>query len=349
MAEGGGAQPDSELDEGLLVRKARSGLPLLLLGPSGAGKDVMARRIHALSGRAERPFVAENCAAIPAQLAESLLFGSERGSHTAASTRHVGFLEQVENGTLFLDEIAELDLVTQAKMLRALDNDGSFYRVGGREPLRFRGRVIVATNKDLWAEARAGRFREDLYFRVAHLIVKMRAVSERPDEVLAAATAELRRRAPEKRFALCALEALARCPWPGGFRRVEAVIARAALASAGRAVFAADIEEAMRLDIPEQAVLVGAAQVSVPPVSGPMLRRARPRDGENVPATVATARWARASLHVRGQWVTACEALEACAGVKQLAAKTLGISRQRLDGLLVAMEHPMRPKTRHQR
>ena len=153
-------------------------ITVLLEGESGAGKELIATAIHGLSGRRHRPFVVVNCGAIPEGLIESELFGAEKGAYTGAVERRTGFFEEADGGTLFLDEIGEMPLQAQVRLLRVLES-GQFTRVGGAAMLRTDVRVIAATNKDLAAEVRAGRFREDLYYRLSTVVLRVPPLRER--------------------------------------------------------------------------------------------------------------------------------------------------------------------------
>jgi two-component system response regulator AtoC len=207
---------------------------VLVTGESGTGKEVIARALHRASPRAARPFVAVNCAAIPDTLIESELFGHVRGAFTGASADKAGLFEQADGSTLLLDEIGELPLALQAKLLRALQ-EGEIRRVGDARTRKVDVRVVAATARDLEAEARAGRFREDLYYRLNVVTIRLPALRERPEDIGALArqfVAQLGRRfgrvlalAPE------AVAWLERQPWPGNVRQLENAIERAAVLS----------------------------------------------------------------------------------------------------------------------
>jgi two-component system response regulator AtoC len=166
----------------LADRIADTDVPVLLVGESGVGKDVVARRIHATSRRAARPFVKINCAALPGELLESELFGHEKGAFTGAHAEKPGKFELAHEGTIFLDEIGEMDPRLQAKLLQVLQ-DEEFYRVGGKRPVRVDARVLVATNRDLEAAIRQGTFREDLYYRLDVVTIRVPPLRERKEEI----------------------------------------------------------------------------------------------------------------------------------------------------------------------
>jgi DNA-binding NtrC family response regulator len=203
---------------------------VLLQGESGAGKDLVAKAIHYGSSRADQPFIAINCAAIPATLIESELFGHEKGAFTDAKGRKEGLFEQAQGGTLFLDEIGELELGLQAKLLRVLE-EGSFRRVGGLKDLQLNVRVVAASNRDLKAESDAGRFRLDLYYRLSVIQIDLPPLRDRGEDVLLLAkyylahfNERLRKRirglAPEVE------EIFRRYSWPGNVRELRNVIER---------------------------------------------------------------------------------------------------------------------------
>jgi two-component system, NtrC family, response regulator AtoC len=167
----------------LAQQVADTDVPVLLVGESGVGKDVVARRIHAMSHRASRPFVKINCAALPGELLESELFGHERGAFTGAHAEKPGKFELAHEGTIFLDEIGEMDPRLQAKLLQVLQ-DEEFYRVGGKRSLRVDARVVVATNRDLESEIQNGTFREDLYYRLNVVTVRVPPLRERKEDIV---------------------------------------------------------------------------------------------------------------------------------------------------------------------
>jgi len=206
---------------------------VLLQGPTGTGKELLAHAIHHRSRRATGPFVRVNCAAIPESLLESELFGHEKGAFTGAIRQHHGKFEQADAGTILLDEIGEIDPYMQVKLLRVLES-GELQRVGGSQTLTVDVRVIAATNKDLRAEARAGRFREDLFYRLNVVALSVPPLSERRDDIPLLIDHFLRvyaekndREVPQ--LGAGVLERLVRYPWPGNVRQLEHAIERAVI------------------------------------------------------------------------------------------------------------------------
>lgn len=178
-----GASPQMRKAEATLDSYAPNDLPVLITGETGVGKEVTARLLHKRSNFALGPFMAVNCAAIPADLLESEIFGHERGAFTGADRQHVGYAERTKRGTLFLDEIGDMPLALQAKILRLVE-DRSFYRIGGEKPVAFAGRIIAATHKDLLKASRTKAFREDLYYRLAVLPLELPPLRKRPEDVV---------------------------------------------------------------------------------------------------------------------------------------------------------------------
>jgi two-component system NtrC family response regulator len=228
------------------VRKvATSNAPVLILGESGTGKEVVAMSIHRLSKRAQGPFVAINCGAIPETLIESELFGHERGAFTGAHTQRPGRFETAEGGTLFLDEIGELPLAMQVKLLRFLQEQ-QIERVGGRKPIQVDTRVLAATNVDLEKAMREGKFREDLFYRLAVVVVKLPPLRDRENDLIVLAEAFLKRSAEENgkrklKFTKEALQALQQYGWPGNVRELENRVKRAAIMCDGVRVTPEDL------------------------------------------------------------------------------------------------------------
>jgi len=228
------------------IRKvATTEAPVLVMGESGSGKELVARAIHHRSERRDGPFVVINCGAIPEILLESELFGHEKGAFTGAHIQRRGRIESAHGGTLFLDEIGELPLSLQVKLLRFLQ-EHRIERVGGRDELLVDARVIAATNVDLKQAMAQGRFREDLYYRVGVVVVSVPALRERGDDVALLAKSFLDRFAAETKkrvagFTPQALEALRQHAWPGNVRELDHVIERAVLMSSSSVVTAFDL------------------------------------------------------------------------------------------------------------
>jgi two-component system response regulator FlrC len=222
---------------GLARQVAASDSTVLLCGESGSGKEVMARYIHRHSRRRNGPFVAINCAAIPENMLEALLFGHEKGAFTGAYTSMPGKFEQAEGGTLLLDEISEMDAGLQAKLLRVLQ-EREVERLGGRKPLQVDVRVLATTNRDLRTEVAEGRFREDLYYRLSVFPLRCPALRERPEDIiplaekLSAAHAARMHHVPVQ-FDASALRAMLGHAWPGNVRELDNAVQRALILQSG--------------------------------------------------------------------------------------------------------------------
>ncbi len=204
-------------------RIARSEATVLISGESGTGKELVARAVHDLSSRAEGPFIAVNCGAIPRDLIESELFGHEKGAFTGATDRRIGRLESANGGTLFLDEIGELDPAVQVKLLRALQ-ERSFERVGSSTTITVDLRIVTATNRDLAKEVAEGNFREDLYYRVNVVPIELPPLRERREDIRLIAHTFLARSGAEKKLSAAALGSLEGYNWPGNVRELENAI-----------------------------------------------------------------------------------------------------------------------------
>ncbi len=254
----------------LTERVAKADTTVLLLGESGTGKELVANAIHLRSRRRGRPFVKLNCAAIPVSLAESELFGHERGAFTGATAQRIGRFEQAAEGTIFLDEIGELPLEAQAKLLRVLQ-EHEFERVGGARVLRNRARVIAATNRDLEALVRAGRFRADLYYRLNVFPLPLPPLRQRRDDIPLLAQHFLRELEPRlgrtlRGFTPEAERRLLEHDWPGNVRELANVIERAALLTDG------EMLEASALEPLSHATLAPVEEEEAPVDAGPILR-----------------------------------------------------------------------------
>ena len=205
---------------------------VLITGETGTGKELIARTIHNSSHRRNRPWVDINCAALPENLVESELFGYEKGAFSGADSSKPGLFEMADRGTLFLDEIGELQLQTQVKLLRVLDGQ-PFYRLGGHRKIKVDVRIVAATNQDLEAAVREGRFRQDLFHRLGQFQLRVPALRERPEDIVALAEHFLRLKAPSKNFSEQAISALLSHSWPGNIRELRNLVARMAMESSG--------------------------------------------------------------------------------------------------------------------
>ena len=301
------------------VRVAPSTSSVLLSGPSGSGKEAVARLLHQSSRRARGPFVAINCGAIPGELAESELFGHERGAFTGAHAAHAGVFERADGGTLFLDEVGELPLSLQVKLLRVVE-ERLVTRLGGGTPVAVDVRLLAATNRDLEAAVQQGTFREDLFYRLNVVRLVLAPLHERPDDILPLARRFLARHAaalgrPAPAFSEAAERALRAYPWPGNARQL------------GNA-----LERALVLKVDEGPLDVG----DLPP-EVVVSRQATPRPNATLAELVAALE--------REQIVRAMKRFR---GVKVQAAEALGISRPTLDRKLTeyAIDWVLEPEPR---
>jgi two-component system response regulator FlrC len=232
--------PSMERVVKLAEQVARSEASVLITGESGTGKEVLARHVHQKSNRANKPFVSVNCAAIPEALLESELFGHEKGAFTGAVARRIGRFEEANGGTLLLDEISEMDVRLQSKLLRALQ-ERVIDRVGGTAPVRVDIRVLATSNRNLVEEVRKGTFREDLFYRLNVVSLKLPPLRERPADILELATHFARKYAAVNGVPVRPLSAEARSvvlknPWRGNVRELENTLHRAVLLASGEAI-----------------------------------------------------------------------------------------------------------------
>jgi two-component system NtrC family response regulator len=239
-----------------IERVATAGVSVMLLGASGTGKELLARAVHDLSPRRRGEFIAINCAAIPENLLEAELFGYERGAFTGAVKTTPGKIEQAQGGTLFLDEVGDIPLPLQVKLLRFLQ-ERVIERIGGRSPIAVDTRIVCATHQDLDSMIAAGSFRDDLYYRLAEIVVAIPSLAERPgDAVLLARhfTARFARTMNPKVQGLSpdAAEAIDGHAWPGNVRELENRIKRAVIMADGRAIGAADLDLRPAANGPEE-------------------------------------------------------------------------------------------------
>lgn len=239
-------------------RVARSDAPVLVTGESGTGKELVAKAIHEYSPRRQKEMLAINCGAIPDNLLESELFGHEKGSFTGAIARRAGRFEQADGGTLFLDEIGDMPASVQVKLLRVLQ-DGTFSRVGSNETQSTDARIVAATNKNLAEEVTAGRFREDLYYRLNVVEVKLPPLRERPEDIPLLAEFFLRRISRKNGMARVRLSAEATAVlqshrWPGNVRELENTMARACALAGSNVLLPADIRLATAPGVSEETI-----------------------------------------------------------------------------------------------
>ena len=240
---------------------APTDVTVLIRGESGTGKELVARAIHFRSPRARRPFIAVNCAAFSRELVESELFGHEKGAFTGAVARREGKFEAADGGTLFLDEIGDMALETQAKLLRVLQ-EKQFERIGGNQPFNVDVRIIAATNQDLEAMIAQGKFREDLYYRLKVVEIRVPAVRERREDVPLMvqhfiAEACQRFSTPEKQLTAEAMRACVEAPWKGNARSLKAAIEQAVILSPGVEITPADLFTSSELESDHPASAVG--------------------------------------------------------------------------------------------
>ena len=270
---------------------AASDVTVMITGESGTGKELVARSIHRHSHRAGKSFGAVNCSAIPENLIESELFGHERGAFTGATAQRLGKFEQCDGGTIFLDEIGDMTAATQTKILRVLQ-EGEVQRVGGSETLRVNVRVIAATNKDLEALVRAKDFREDLYYRLNVVRVKLPPLRERVEDIPQIVDFFLQSLAKTKktkvrRISPEALAVLCRHGWPGNVRELENVVYRSAVIAQGDAILPKDLPE----DVRQSPASVGPQ--SLEPLLDALFAQLRSANSEDMIKTVTAALRAR--------------------------------------------------------
>jgi two-component system response regulator AtoC len=308
------------------ARAARASISVLLLGETGVGKEVMARAIHAGSPRAAGPFMGINCAALAESLLEGELFGAEKGAYTGAVAARAGLFEAANGGTVFLDEVGEMPLATQGKLLRVLE-ERAVVRLGSTRPRPIDVRFVAATNRDIEGDSRGGRFRSDLYFRLAGITLVIPPLRERPAELellverfVAASSRELDRPAP-LRVSREAIDVLRRYDWPGNVRELRNAIERAAVLCAGDTI----LPEHLPPGILKPGARAAAAVAAPPPAA------AAP-NGENLQGEIKSLERQRI-----------VEALERCGGNQSKAAEVLGISRRTLVSRMSEFDLP-RPR-----
>jgi len=244
-------------------RAAPTNATVLIVGESGVGKELVARAIHRNSLRKDEAFVQVNCAAIPEELIESELFGHEKGSFTGATEKQIGKFELAHKGTIFLDEVGDMSLRTQAKVLRVLQ-EGEVERIGSQKTIQVDVRVIAATNKMLEGEIEGGRFREDLYFRLSVLPIRVPPLRERPEDVTPLVEHFVRQFCAEnnfrpRAFSPAAMEALRHHPWRGNVRELKNAVERLLIMVEGDEIRPEHLAEVLRRPSPEDAAAAGGA------------------------------------------------------------------------------------------
>jgi DNA-binding NtrC family response regulator len=278
-----------------LEKVAAARTPVLIEGESGVGKELVAQHLHRISPRSGKAFVDLNCAAVPATLLESELFGHERGAFTGAGSEKPGLVEVADGGTLFLDEVGEMAAEIQSKFLRVLDS-GTFYRVGATRKRRADFRLVAATNRDLQAEVAAGRFRKDLFYRIHGVRVVIPPLRERPEDVALLVEHFSRSLPTPKRFSPAALQALAAHEWPGNVRELHFAVERAGLLADGELIDLADLPpEVTGRDGARMALPAAAATPSAPGAAAAVddADDDEPLDVARVRQALDAARWRR--------------------------------------------------------
>jgi two-component system, NtrC family, response regulator len=293
-----GTSPQMQSVFDFIRKVAATNVPVLLLGESGTGKEMAAGAIHRRSARKDGPFVAINCNAIPENLLESELFGHEKGAFTGAHVQRKGLLETASGGTLFLDEIGELPPPIQVKLLRFLQEQ-RLQRVGGRQEIQVDTRLLAATNADLKQMIQNGKFREDLYFRVAVVTIRLLPLRERGEDVLVLAREFLQRYAaqecrPKLVFAPDALRAMTGYSWPGNVRELQNRVKRAVIMASGSRVAAKDLELAQTQDVTSAATTLREARERV---EREMIQQALKKNAGRITSTAAELGISRPTLY----------------------------------------------------
>lgn len=318
----------------LSQRVAKSDSTVLILGESGTGKEVLARYIHEHSSRRNQPFIAINCAAIPENMLEAMLFGYEKGAYTGAHASTPGKFEQANGGTLLLDEISEMDIGLQAKLLRVLQ-EREVERLGGRKTIKLDVRVIATSNRDMRSEVIGGKFREDLYYRLSVMPLRWLPLRERPEDVIPLAEKLLQKHAQKQNrrgmsLSPSAQQALLGYSWPGNVRELDNTMQRALILQSGHLIqsedLGLDIAQTMALPIVVSAAQEMTAQTKLPEIVVPHFQFSNPVATE---ATTASAQQLGDDLRQR-EYEIIMNTLRMEGGSRKNTAERLGISARTL-------------------
>lgn len=314
----------------ITTRVAASDIPVLIDGPTGTGKEVMARFIHNNSARRDKPFVAINCAAMPEAMLEAMLFGHVKGAFTGASAASEGFFRAANGGTLLLDEIAEMPISLQAKLLRVLQ-EGEVVPIGATTPIPVDVRIIAAANRDLPTEVAEGRMRSDLYFRLNVFPISLAALRERPDDIAPLAFHMVMRHSPKTGvlpwITDAAMEKLRAHSWPGNVRELENVMRRALFLSG----------QSMQIGVDEIQFDMAARMIAQLEAgnSAPIAANAAPKEIAVITSEEAGASLSRIARNSEARAIISM--LEECGGKKGETARRLGISERTLRYRLADM------------
>ncbi len=357
------ADPEMRRIHELAARAAQSDIAVLITGETGVGKELLASAVHENSRRAGRPFLRLNCAALAENLLESELFGHEKGAFTGAATMRAGLLESTGGGTVFLDEIGEMPLSTQAKLLRVLE-ERKIRRLGSSKSIPIDVRFVSATNRDLEAEVRVGRFRSDLYYRISGIALCIPPLRERPTEIEPIARYLLKDFCLKSGIAIpdftqAALRALLEYSWPGNVRELKNAMERAPFLSGGAPILPEHLPTHRLMDVDDEVFAEERTDVEGIPLPGQTRASVVSREGGGLremleePRSIPGSARPSSDLSLthgnskdfseEDERRRVIEALEACCGNQTRAAKMLGVSRRTLINRIEAFGLP-RPR-----